>query len=383
MATNPKEITPLNDAARFEGTARYPLIALDLMRGLAALTVLISHLRGDSFVEYGALPASQHNPVTFLFFAATRVAFEAVVVFFVLSGFLVGGQVLTRLRQKRFEIDTYIIDRATRILIPLVPACLFMAAVDFFWLHKSVHLGQLIANMIGLNEVITPSLPTNAVLWSLAYEIWFYVSAGAVAYLVSRKLSAASFLTLLICIGVFTILKVHFLIIWILGACVSLLLLVEIRLKKTLLIFGVTFALIGTLFDQLAADSRSVIPVTYLPPAAELLVGIGIAMTFPFFVSASFNRLLSVSRIGPFATALAGFSYTLYLTHRPTDAVLGSIFGQSDVLSIQSIFFFCLRILICLGVAVFFYLCFERNTSKARKFIHRLMRPKIGLQPVR
>jgi len=367
--------------ARFDSAARPPLIALDLMRGLAALTVLISHLRGDSFVEYGALPASQHNAVTILFFAATRIAFEAVVVFFVLSGFLVGGQVIARLRQKRFQIDTYFTDRATRILIPLIPACLFTAAVDFFWLHEPVHLGQLIANMVGLNEVITQSLATNAVLWSLSYEIWFYISAGTIAFLISRGPSTASVFTLLLCVAVFTILKVHFWIIWILGACMSLL--VEIRFKKAFLFFGVICALIGTLFDQLAADSRSVIPVTYIPPtAAELLIGIGIAMTFPFFASSSFNKLLSASRIGSMASALAGFSYTLYLTHRPTDAVLGSIFGQADILSAQSVIYFGLRILICLTVALCFYLFFEHNTPKARKLLRRLMRSEITVKTI-
>ena len=74
------------------------MIGLDLMRGTAALTVLVAHLRGNSFVEYGALPVAQHGTLTALFFFVTRVAYEAVIVFFVLSGFLVGGQVLTRLR---------------------------------------------------------------------------------------------------------------------------------------------------------------------------------------------------------------------------------------------------------------------------------------------
>jgi len=49
------------------------LIALDLMRGLAAFIVLTSHLRGDYFVPYGELPAAQHGIATMAFFAATRV----------------------------------------------------------------------------------------------------------------------------------------------------------------------------------------------------------------------------------------------------------------------------------------------------------------------
>ena len=55
--------------------------SLDLMRGTAALTVLVAHLRGNSFVEYGALPVAQHGTLTALFFFVTRVAYEAVIVF--------------------------------------------------------------------------------------------------------------------------------------------------------------------------------------------------------------------------------------------------------------------------------------------------------------
>lgn len=50
-------------------------------------------------------------------------------IFVVQSGFLVGGQVLARLREARFRIDNYAVERATRIFIPLISACFFIAAV--------------------------------------------------------------------------------------------------------------------------------------------------------------------------------------------------------------------------------------------------------------
>jgi peptidoglycan/LPS O-acetylase OafA/YrhL len=292
-----------------------------------------------------------------MFFAATRGAHEGVIVFFVLSGFLVGGQVLASVRQDRFQIYDYAIDRSTRILIPLIAACLFTAIIEFL-----------------LFKVVTPTLATNS-LWPLIYGIWFYVAAGAVAYIVSRRSNTPSVLALTACIIVFTILQVHYLIFWMLGACTSLL--VEVRFKRTLLVLGIFLALVGALFYQLAADSRSVVPVAYISPlAAEFILCIGIAMTFPFFASTSSNKLLS--RIGPLASPLAGFAYSLYLTHRPTDAVLGAVFRTSDALSVQSLLYFSIRILICLAVAVCFYWCFERNTPKARRFL-RSMRPEKNL----
>jgi hypothetical protein len=40
-------------------------------------------------------------------------------------------------------------------------------------------LGDLAINIVGLNGVIANRLRINAPLWTLAYEIWFYVIAGA------------------------------------------------------------------------------------------------------------------------------------------------------------------------------------------------------------
>jgi len=146
------------------------VIALDLMRGLAALAVLISHLRGDSFVEYSALPASQRGIAAAVIFAATRLGGGAVLVFFVLSGFLVGGQVLARLRDGRFHLYDYAIDRVTRIFIRLIPACLFAAVAAIVVFGHPPSVGQLLANMMGLNEIVTESLDTNPVLWSLTMK---------------------------------------------------------------------------------------------------------------------------------------------------------------------------------------------------------------------
>lgn len=345
---------------------RPPVVALDLIRGLAALTVLMAHLRGDSFVEYGALPVSQHGALTIFFFATTRFAFEAVMVFFVLSGFLVGGQVLARCRQHRFQIYDYINDRSSRILIPLVPACLFAVAVEFFLFDHAPPAVRVIANMVGLNEIVVPSLDTNPVLWSLSYEIWFYIFAGGLAYAVNQRPNAASIFVIAACVVVFTILKVEYLAFWLLGAFASLI--VQINFKRTLFLLGMCSLIAGSLFYQLAAESRSVTPVIYIQPVmSEFLMCIGIALALPFLASSFVNRLLL--RIGPIASALAGFSYTLYLTHRPTDAILGRIFGKADALSNQALFYFGLRISICLAIAILFYYCFERNTPIVRKYL--------------
>lgn len=93
---------------------------LDLLRFLAAFAVLGCHFRGALFVEYANLTHEYQNPVVFLFYFLTRFGFEAVLVFFVLSGFLVGGKVIQRLVEGSFKARDYAIDRFVRIMLPLI-----------------------------------------------------------------------------------------------------------------------------------------------------------------------------------------------------------------------------------------------------------------------
>ncbi len=65
---------------------------LDMLRGIAAMLVLANHLRAYVFVGHGSL--NETNLVTTIFYAATTFGHQAVLVFFALSGFLVGGHVL-------------------------------------------------------------------------------------------------------------------------------------------------------------------------------------------------------------------------------------------------------------------------------------------------
>src|SRR4051794_23055027 len=110
-------------------------VSLDLLRAGAAIAVLLTHARGFSFVEYGALPAAQHTLAIQAFFLATRIAYEAVLVFFVLSGALVGGQIVRRTIAGQFSLEGYALDRVTRIFVPLVPAYLLALAVQLIVLH--------------------------------------------------------------------------------------------------------------------------------------------------------------------------------------------------------------------------------------------------------
>ena len=65
---------------------------LDLVRGVAALAVMLGHLRNLFFVDSYEI-RGYPNLLIKIIYLATGFGHEAVMIFFVLSGFLVGGSV--------------------------------------------------------------------------------------------------------------------------------------------------------------------------------------------------------------------------------------------------------------------------------------------------
>ncbi|HTK13189.1 MAG TPA: acyltransferase [Xanthobacteraceae bacterium] len=371
----------------------HSLIALDILRGLAAIEVMLVHTRAASFVEYGLLPADQQTAFTAAFYALTRLGMESVLIFFVLSGFLVGGQIVSRLRSGTFVLRTYAIDRLTRIFLPLVPACLFTAAIDAFILDRPDHIGVLLGNMAGLNGILVPLLLTDSPLWTLPFEIWFYITGGALGYIIAsanagdstgRKAGSrlVAFIVVVACICVFSVLPARYVLYWGMGALATFLL--ASRFKACLAICGAVILAAGIVLFQLALASRAFASIVFPKDMAETIVCVGVFCLLPLFCSASLNqRLGSVRRI---AGAVSGFSYSLYLFHYPTNVALNAVLPQAARITPHAIFDFGLRAGACVLVAGVAYMVFERNTPTLRRYLTSFDRTRAiaagELQPV-
>ena len=358
--------TATRSGAIAEQSERASLIALDLARGLAAVTVMLVHVRLRSFVELGALPPSQQSWPVAIFFAATRLGQEAVLLFFVLSGVLVGGQIIRRARSGTFSLRDYGIDRCSRILLPLIPACLLTALIGRFVLGHGIDLPVLAANMVGLNGVLAPTLDANLPLWSLSYEIWFYIAGGACAVLTRRPLGAI--VALAACCVVFSILTASLLLCWAFGAVMVLAL--EASRKGLLFMVGMAVVAAGVVFLQLSAGSKflAIASVSYVSPdVARTLLCIGVSLQLPYLCSAGVDHALRWFAAP--ARALAAVSYTLYLIHYPVNLALDHVFTKAPEITAQSLAMFLARITICVAASLLFYFCFERHTLTIRRWL--------------
>ena len=176
---------------------------LDFWRWAAAWIVVAYHLRQlllPPVIDYSGM-----RVMLLPFVTISEFGHQAVMLFFVISGFLVGGLTLKGAGKRGFSLTDYGIKRFSRIYVVLIPALLLTAAADVigirFWNQSGIYTGlqgseigsmmwsavdrlnlqTFLANLFMLQRVTAPSFGSNGPLWSLSYEWWYYMLFAAVA----------------------------------------------------------------------------------------------------------------------------------------------------------------------------------------------------------
>jgi peptidoglycan/LPS O-acetylase OafA/YrhL len=164
------------------------------MRGVAAVLVLLDHCHRLFFlpVEWVA-GFSVHPRLVDALYSLASAGIQAVVIFFVLSGYLISGSVFRAFEQGRWSWKEYLTHRFVRLWLVLLPALLLgglwdagrvalvshavsgdasffarMAANGITW---KIFLG----NVFFLQGIRTANFGSDRVLWSLAAEFWYYI----------------------------------------------------------------------------------------------------------------------------------------------------------------------------------------------------------------
>ena len=347
---------------------------LDLIRFLAAFAVMASHFRGAFLEEYSLLPASQQNIFSFVFYTATRLGFESVLIFFVLSGMLVGGKSIDRIQNRTFKSRDYVIDRSVRILLPLIASLLlFLPIAHIMGISPSIWVW--LGSLFSLQGIFTP--PLFDTLWSLSYEVWFYIIMLGLALVVSKYSRTKSLIGLgILFIGmlVFMKLKVEFLFIWIIGA-LTFVCYRNSRFRKNLFCCSLLLSLILLAGLQLTSESHS--GTTTSSEWARTIISIAFGLVFAIFLQ-QIIHLKPKSKVAfkcnDIGTKLAAFSYTLYLTHIPVMELLRYLGApKSPTLNLTSICLYAVWMIVAIAVAYIMYLLFEKNTPQVKKWIHQIV----------
>ena len=315
---------------------------IDAARAAAAFAVVAGHARRFLFQDFrdavglGALGKA--------FYLMTNLGHQAVVVFFVLSGFLVGGQVCAEAANGSWSWSRYLIMRLTRLWIVLLPALALTALWDRLgWAstHSPLYLGQLgdfyhsapglpnnggdspltfVANALFLQTTnlpwlgAIPTFGTNGPLWSLANEFWYYVLFPLIwiAFTGHRLSLQLRFLMLTTAALTSVVLPPTMLSsgsIWLLGVAASLLRRGTRRRAHPLLLGVSAVVMAAGIVVSRASDPNL---------ASDLLVGVG----FAGWLASRPRRRVGGGLGAAICRRLANGSYTLYLTHFPLAAFL-------------------------------------------------------------
>jgi peptidoglycan/LPS O-acetylase OafA/YrhL len=173
-------------------------VYLDLLRFTAAMTVFLGHISGQRFTGG-------------LFWQFGPFMDEAVTVFFVLSGYVIGYVLDGRER----SAEAYIVARAARILSVAVPAIVVTLILDsigrtiqpeFYstaWGYQpSGQIWQFLGALFFVNQLwyMEIGVGSNLPYWSLCYEVWYYIIFGVAIFAPVRWRVPAT-LALLLLVG--------------------------------------------------------------------------------------------------------------------------------------------------------------------------------------
>ena len=346
---------------------------LDIIRFLAAFAVMACHFRGAFFEEFSLLPESQQNPIVFIFYSITRLGYEAVLVFFVLSGLLVGGKAIKRIADGSFQIKSFVIDRFVRIMLPLVSALLLFIPIALVF-DLPLSAKNWLGSLFSVQGILTA--PAFETLWSLSYEVWFYILTFSIGVIMLKRIKTSSYKYMIGCISLFVTMSVfvklecYYLFIWFFGA---LALWKVLPRNKMFMWVSLILSIVALCFLQLGSGSH-VIDENSLQDGLTRKI---ISLFFGFFFAIFVQQVIQVKPTNSFSiklnsvgTKLAAFSYTLYLTHVPVLKLLQGLgFPKSESISFYSCMLYVAELAIGLLVAYVVYWVFERNTPKIKKII--------------
>jgi peptidoglycan/LPS O-acetylase OafA/YrhL len=288
---------------------------LDGLRWTSAVLVVLGHV-----YETGAnLSKSVTAPSVYRY--STSHAHAAVMVFFVLSGYVMAFATNRKLAGGHYSIVEYFLDRWSRIYSVLIPAIVWTISIDWIGGHlfatyaeygpKGYAIVRLLANITCQQgaQGRRMELGSNGALWSIGYEFLFYLIYGAVVFRGNFRSKATPIMLSLACLALSGWQKSAYMLVWLLGVAAFH---VSQRLRVQLGAWAYAGCASAVLIANHFIEYR---PLTSSEWINDFLFGIVIAVFITFEVKVS--ERAGRGRIADLNARMAGFSYTLYAFHLP------------------------------------------------------------------
>lgn len=385
---------------------------LDFFRWAAALEVVLFHINHRYFVKLFDIPHGERLFAHYIFGLISSFGGPAVILFFVLSGYLVGGSVAGKyIRSRHFDGIDYFITRLSRLWTVLIPALIFAYLFDALALgvfHAAENgifaldaegtgsAGQhdaltAVCNIAFLQTAFCTQYGSNGALWSLFHEFWYYTTFPLIMLVcwgrnnliakIAMTISAAAILLFLTWFQFVGFSIAGYAGIWFLGTVAAL------RTKPMLPLSAVWAALF-------CAGCLVVWRIAYAPGTATPSTFMSKETVLDYALAASFANMLIAMRqskrllrmpLPRLNEHLAGFSFSLYCTHTPLVVLIGAISmwtfqtGWHMKPTANTDFLYAaLAVIICVGFAYLFSLLTERNTPAIRGFMRKIRSRRVA-----
>lgn len=375
---------------------------LNASRWIAAMLVMISHVRHIVLADYKDVQNPNLLIKAFYFF--TGFGTEAVVVFFVVSGLLVGGLTLEKWRRiEGPQMADYFIHRVSRIFIVAIPAILFGVLVDFIGINNfdnaqiysnsaqyntvsmnsviknQIDLGTILGNIGMLQNIFVSVVGSNGPLWSLAFEWWFYClwafSLGAFFYSGAGRIFSVVLVIAMISALPFELLVSMLL--WLLGIVVFFY--GRSSLPKPHPLVGLTIFLVVISYARLSHNQNNTLAQESFSVKFLRDFELGLAYSIALVSLYQLERPLWFEWMH---VKLASFSYSLYIVHFPMMVLI--VACLKDIIGVgflqqpctDAYLYFSTLVIVLYIYAFIFSLATEIHTYKLIRFFRRTFMPK-------
>lgn len=349
---------------------------LDFMRFTAAFAVLLGHMDLDG-LNMAWMPLASYSH-------------EAVIIFFVLSGFIIYHSTTARAGGWK----EYAIARLSRIYSVALPAVL-MCVLLALWLasrpgfsptqysnFSQPALWDMISSLLFLNEswLHGKVVPMNHPYWTLCYEVWYYVIFGAFWFGGLRWRWVLVALAALVAGPAILLLFP----IWLMGTWLAasgrhasswpaftawLGFLFPVAVITVINVAGIDGLVQSYLYKHVPGFWRLDGSQRFV---TDYLIGVALCLHIAAFSSLPTAVHNFFVRYQGLFAALAGFSFTLYLFHRPMTQLIGAAFPQPVGAVWQTALVACGILLACWTISW----GTEKQLPRWRRGFARLLQPQ-------
>jgi len=361
---------------------------LDVVRGVAALLVVLGHSR-DISARVSGLNHTGDSFFEMLLLVPSSFAVEAVAVFFVLSGYLVGGQVIRQNREGRFCWGEFLIKRLSRLWAVLIPG-LFITYIAWlamthlspqsYTLATSSTLPSALCNVLFLQESWCDSYLINSSLWSLSYEFWFYIIFTSLITALYAMFSQSwtsvilNILVVFLSVAIFGTQVLLLIPAWLLGVGISLVVekpnLIRDKIRSnayTWLVSSLVLLIFSFLLSNYLHLDRTMLTLTVSIPSALVILSI----------TQIDHEIPLLRRPIDIGANLGKWSFSIYVFHLPIVKVLLTLAHKQELINLFGLPVMTYSIVIVtLPLTWFMWWLTERHTNHLRDTMFTLYNTK-------